>query len=188
MSKIGTKPIEIPANVAVSLEDGRLIVRGPKGELSRPIPELLKVEIADHKVFVQRLAEAKLARGLHGLFRAVAANLIEGVTTGFKRVLEIKGVGFKAEVAGPNLKLAVGFSHPVNLPIPQGIEVKVEGPLMVVSGLDKERVGTFAATVRAVQPVEPYKGKGIRYQGERVILKAGKSAKSATASSLAKST
>jgi len=183
MSKIGSKIILIPAGAQVSLEEKVLRIRGPKGEMAREIPSSLKVIIEEGKLSVQRQSESKEVRSLHGLYRSLIANMFQGVTEGFICTLEIKGVGFRAEKTERELKLSLGFSHPVFLPIPEEIEIAVEGPIVKVSGIDKEKVHSFAAVIRSIKPPEIYKGKGIRYQGEVVTLKPGKSAKGAGAAS-----
>jgi len=179
MSKIGLKSVFLPAGVKVTLEGASLVVEGPKGKLAREIPPLLEIEVREKAIKLERKRDHKEARSLHGLYRNLIANMVQGVGEGFLKVLEIKGVGFRAEKTGEELKLSVGFSHPVILPIPKGVEVAIEGPLLKISGIDKEIVHSFAAVVRSVKPPEIYKGKGIRHQGEMVTLKPGKSAKGA---------
>jgi large subunit ribosomal protein L6 len=177
MSRIGKKPIEIPAGVSVSLSPGRVMVNGPLGELSQTVPQRMKVEQADGEIVVSRPTERGDDRALHGLTRSLVANMVEGVTKGFEKRLEIQGVGYRAALRGQALELSVGFSHPVVVDPPAGITFEVPSPTEVlVKGIDKQQVGHTAAEVRAVRPPEPYKGKGIRYQGEYVRRKVGKRA------------
>jgi large subunit ribosomal protein L6 len=177
MSRIGKTPIEIPAGVSVSLSPGRVMVNGPLGELSQSIPQRIAVEQKDGELVVTRPTDRGEDRALHGLARSLVANMVEGVTKGFQKVLEIQGVGYRAALRGTDLELNVGFSHPVVMKAPQGITFEVPAPnQVVVKGIDKQRVGQIAAEVRAVRPPEPYKGKGIRYEGEYVRRKVGKRA------------
>ena len=175
MSRIGRKPVEVPSGVKVSLEGRTLKAEGPKGELSWEIPAGIKVESKDGKALVTRSAETAEARALHGLTRALLANMITGVSKGYERRLEIEGVGYRAAMKGKTISLSVGFSHTVEVePLP-GVEIAAPEPTkVVVRGIDKQAVGQMAATIRAVRPPEPYKGKGIRYEGEAVRRKAGK--------------
>jgi large subunit ribosomal protein L6 len=177
MSRIGKKPIEIPAGVSVSLSPGRVMVNGPLGELSRQVPRRMKVEQSDGEIVVSRPTERGDDRALHGLTRSLVANMVEGVTKGFEKRLEIQGVGYRAALRGQSLELSVGFSHPVVVDPPAGITFEVPSPTeVIVKGIDKQQVGQTASEVRAVRPPEPYKGKGIRYQGEYVRRKVGKRA------------
>jgi large subunit ribosomal protein L6 len=177
MSRIGKTPIEIPAGVSVSLSPGRVMVNGPLGELSQSIPQRIVVEQKDGELVVTRPTDRGEDRALHGLARSLVANMVEGVTKGFQKVLEIQGVGYRAALRGTDLELNVGFSHSVVMKAPQGITFEVPAPnQVVVKGIDKQRVGQIAAEVRAVRPPEPYKGKGIRYEGEYVRRKVGKRA------------
>ncbi len=177
MSRIGKAPIEIPAGVSVSLSPGRVMVNGPLGELSQEVPQRIAIEQADGELVVTRPTERGEDRALHGLTRSLVANMVEGVTKGFEKRLEIQGVGYRAALRGADLELNVGFSHPVVKKAPQGIAFEVPAPTqVVVKGIDKQRVGQVAAEVRAVRPPEPYKGKGIRYAGEYVQRKVGKRA------------
>jgi large subunit ribosomal protein L6 len=177
MSRIGKKPIEIPAGVSVSLSPGRVMVNGPLGELSQTVPQRMKVEQADGEIVVSRPTERGDDRALHGLTRSLVANMVEGVTKGFEKRLEIQGVGYRAALRGQSLELSVGFSHPVIVDPPAGITFEVPSATEVlVKGIDKQQVGQTASEVRAVRPPEPYKGKGIRYQGEYVRRKVGKRA------------
>jgi large subunit ribosomal protein L6 len=177
MSRIGKTPIEIPAGVSVSLDPGRVIVNGPLGELNQQVPLRMKLEQADGEIVVSRPTERGDDRALHGLTRSLIANMVEGVTKGFEKRLEIQGVGYRAALRGQALELSVGFSHPVVVEPPSGITFEVPTPTeILVKGIDKQQVGQTAAEVRAVRPPEPYKGKGIRYEGEYVRRKVGKRA------------
>jgi large subunit ribosomal protein L6 len=177
LSRIGNKPIELPAGVSVAVDPGRVMVNGPLGELTQQIPQRIAVEQSDGTLNVKRPTERGEDRALHGLTRTLIANMVEGVTKGFEKRLEIQGVGYRAALRGTALELNVGFSHPVVLQPPAGISFDVPTPTeVVVKGIDKQQVGQTAAEVRAVRPPEPYKGKGIRYQGEYVRRKVGKRA------------
>jgi large subunit ribosomal protein L6 len=177
MSRIGNKPIEIPAGVSVSLSPGRVMVNGPLGELSQTVPRRMTIEQRDGEIVVTRPSERGEDRALHGLTRSLVSNMVVGVTKGFDKALEIQGVGYRATLRGTDLELNVGFSHPVVVKPPRGITFEVPAPTQVlVKGIDKQQVGQVAAEVRAVRPPEPYKGKGIRYQGEYVRRKIGKRA------------
>ncbi len=175
MSRIGKRPIPVPAKVTVTIEGQTVAVKGPKGNLSRTLPPEVEILLEGETVLVNRRNESRAARQRHGLCRTLIANMVEGVSTGFTRKLEIQGVGYRAAVQGKVLNLAMGYSHPVNIEPPEGITFVVEGTTNVtVSGIDKEIVGNTAARIRAVRPPEPYKGKGIRYAGEIVRRKVGK--------------
>jgi large subunit ribosomal protein L6 len=177
MSRIGKQPIEVPAGVLVALDPGRVTVSGPKGELRQDVPQRMKIEQEDGSILVTRPTERGEDRALHGLTRTLIANMVEGVTKGFEKRLEIQGVGYRAALAGTNLELQVGYSHPVRITPRQGIEFEVPTPTqVVVKGIDKQAVGQTAAEIRKVRPPEPYKGKGIRYEGEFVRRKVGKRA------------
>jgi large subunit ribosomal protein L6 len=177
MSRIGKQPIELPAGVSVSISPGRVMVNGPLGELSQQVPARMQVEQQDTAVVVTRPSERGDDRALHGLTRSLIANMVEGVTSGFQKRLEIQGVGYRAALRGTDLELNVGFSHPVVMKAPQGITFEVPTPTeVIVKGIDKQQVGQAAAEVRKVRPPEPYKGKGIRYEGEYVRRKVGKRA------------
>jgi large subunit ribosomal protein L6 len=177
MSRIGKRPIEIPSGVNISLSPGRVMVNGPLGELSQQIPTRMKIEQSDGEITVTRPSERGQDRALHGLTRTLIANMVEGVTKGFEKRLELQGVGYRAALQGTDLRLDVGYSHPVVMKAPQGITFEVPVPTeVVVKGVDKQQVGQTAAEVRRVRPPEPYKGKGIRYQGEYVRRKVGKRA------------
>jgi large subunit ribosomal protein L6 len=177
MSRIGRQPIELPAGVSVSISPGRVMVNGPLGELSQQVPARMQVEQQDTAVVVTRPSERGDDRALHGLTRSLIANMVEGVTSGFQKRLEIQGVGYRAALRGTDLELNVGFSHSVVMKAPQGITFEVPTPTeVIVKGIDKQQVGQAAAEVRRVRPPEPYKGKGIRYEGEYVRRKVGKRA------------
>ncbi|EAW38760.1 50S ribosomal protein L6 [Lyngbya sp. PCC 8106] len=178
MSRIGKRPIPIPPKVTFTIEGQHIIVKGPKGELSRVLPEKVILEQDGDTLLVKRRDESRVARQLHGLSRTLVANMVDGVSKGFEKRLEIQGVGYRAQVQGKNLILNVGYSKPVEMNPPQGITVAVENNTnVIISGIDKEVVGNIAAQIRAVRPPEPYKGKGIRYAGEQVRRKAGKAGK-----------
>jgi len=177
MSRIGKQPIELPAGVSVSLSPGRVMVNGPLGELTQQVPARMQVEQDDGTIVVKRPTERGDDRALHGLTRSLIANMVEGVTSGFQKRLEIQGVGYRAAVRGTDLELNVGYSHSVVLKAPQGITFEVPTPTeVIIKGIDKQQVGQTAAEVRKVRPPEPYKGKGIRYEGEYVRRKVGKRA------------
>ncbi len=177
MSRIGKAPIELPAGVEVAVAPGRVSVRGPLGQLTQDVPQRMKVEQADGQIVVSRPTDRGPDRSLHGLTRTLIANMVEGVTKGFEKRLELQGVGYRASLRGTALELSVGFSHLVVRDAPEGITFEVPTPTeIVVKGIDKQQVGQVAAEVRRVRPPEPYKGKGIRYQGEYVRRKVGKRA------------
>jgi large subunit ribosomal protein L6 len=177
MSRIGKQPIAIPDGVNVAVDPGRVTVNGPLGELTQNVPARIMIEKEDGQLVVKRPTERGDDRALHGLTRSLVANMVEGVTNGFEKRLEIQGVGYRASLRGTALELNVGYSHPVVIDAPAGItfEVPVQNEV-VVKGIDKQQVGEIAAEVRDVRPPEPYKGKGIRYQGEYVRRKVGKRA------------
>ena len=174
MSRIGKKSINIPEGVEVKIENNVLKAKGPRGEAFLVIPDSLKVEISNNSLNVSSIREEKDTKALWGTTRAHLNNLIKGLIQGFQKDLEIEGVGYRVNVEGKNLVLKVGYINPVSLEIPDGIEVKIEKNSIFVSGNSKEKVGQFAAEIKAVKPVEPYKGKGIHYKGERIRRKAGK--------------
>ncbi len=177
MSRIGRKPIPVPEAVTVEVAPGRIEVKGPKGELSQQVSQDMKVEQADGELTVQRPTDRGEHRALHGLTRSLIANMVEGVTDGFEKRLEIQGVGYRAQLRGKNLEMALGYSHPVAVEAPEGIEFEVPQPTeIVVRGIDKQLVGQVAADIRKRRPPEPYKGKGVRYRGEQVLRKVGKRA------------
>ncbi|MDD2496600.1 MAG: 50S ribosomal protein L6 [Desulfitobacteriaceae bacterium] len=175
MSRIGKMPIEIPNGVNVNIEGGMVSVKGPKGQLERTFHPDIAIAIEDNKVMVSRPSDDKNHRALHGLTRALLNNMVQGVTKGFERRLELVGVGYRAAKQGNKLVLTVGYSHPVEMDPGKDLNVEVPAPTkIIVSGIDKEKVGAFAANIRAVREPEPYKGKGIKYEGERIRRKAGK--------------
>jgi large subunit ribosomal protein L6 len=177
MSRIGRKPIAVPESVTVELAPGRVAVKGPKGELEQSLAADMKVEQESGTVTVQRPTDRGEHRALHGLTRSLIANMVEGVTDGFEKRLEIQGVGYRAQLKGKSLELALGYSHPVSIEPPEGIEFEVPQPTeVVVKGIDKQLVGETAARIRKTRPPEPYKGKGVRYAGEHVSRKVGKRA------------
>ena len=177
MSRIGKKPIEIPSGVNVAVDPGRVMVNGPLGELQTQVPQRMKIERDGDTLVVTRPTERGDDRALHGLTRTLVANMVEGVTKGFEKRLEIQGVGYRAALKGKNLELALGYSHPVAIDAPEGIEFEVPQPTeVIVKGIDKQLVGQVAADIRKRRPPEPYKGKGIRYKDEQVLRKVGKRA------------
>jgi large subunit ribosomal protein L6 len=190
MSRIGRRPIPIPPKVTITVTDNHLVVKGPKGELSRTIVPQMDLVEENGILTVKPKDDSRQSRQLHGLTRTLVANMVTGVTTGFTKPMQIAGIGYRLQVAGDKLQITAGFSHPVEIALPTGITVEVEqkpGPIagtrnqqgfnFAIKGIDKQMVGDVAAEVRAVRPPEPYKGKGIRYQGEKILLKAGKSGK-----------
>jgi large subunit ribosomal protein L6 len=177
MSRIGKKPIPVPTGVTVSVEPRLVRVNGPKGELTERIPRDITVAQEGEDLIVTRPTDRGEHRALHGLTRSLVANMVEGVTDGYTRALEIHGVGYRAQLKGKGLELALGFSHPVSIPAPDGIEFEVPQPTrVIVKGISKQQVGEIAAIIRKQRPPEPYKGKGIRYEGEYVARKVGKRA------------
>ena len=177
MSRIGRKPVSVPESVTVELAPGRVEVKGPKGELTQTLSPEMKVEQEDGVVTVSRPTDRGEHRALHGLTRSLIANMVEGVTEGFEKRLEIQGVGYRAQLKGKSLELALGYSHPVSVEPPEGIEFESPQPTQViVRGIDKQLVGQVAADIRKRRPPEPYKGKGIRYSDEHVVRKVGKRA------------
>ncbi|HET7250339.1 MAG TPA: 50S ribosomal protein L6 [Gemmatimonadales bacterium] len=180
MSRIGKRPVPLPKGVTASIDGRTVTVKGPKGEISRTVHPELTVALEEQAVAVKRPSDEPRHKALHGLTRTLVANMVEGVTKGFSKSLEIQGVGYKAEVKPFGVQLVVGYSHPVPYHAPQGIKISVDGNTQVkVEGVDKELVGQVAAELRSVRPPEPYKGKGIRYVGEQVRRKAGKTAQAA---------
>lgn len=178
MSRIGKRPIPVPAKVSIVIDGQDIKVKGPKGELSRTLPSGVLVVQDGETVLVNRKDDSRLARERHGLCRTLVANMVEGVSNGYQKRLEIQGIGYRAQVQGRNLNLSLGYSHPVVFEPPAGIEFVVENNTnVIISGIDKELVGNIAASIRASRPPEPYKGKGVRYAGEQVRRKAGKSGK-----------
>ena len=176
MSRIGNKPIQIPPGVTVTIKDGNMSVEGAKSKLSKTIPPKVKITIDDSIISVKPLDDSRTAGAMQGLTRSLLAGMVEGVVTGFKKNLEIVGVGYRAKVLGNKLDLALGFSHPVIYNIPEGITVTVtDNTKIAIEGADKQLVGEVAATIRRYRKPEPYKGKGIRYAGEYIAMKVGKS-------------
>ena len=177
MSRIGRKPIQIPDGVEIDVKPGAVSVKGPKGELSQSVNRDMKVAIDDGTLTVTRPTDRGDHRALHGLTRSLIANMVEGVTDGYERRLEIQGVGYRANLRGKALEMSLGYSHPVSIEAPEGIEFEVPQPTeIVVRGIDKQLVGETAARIRKARPPEPYKGKGVRYRGEHVARKVGKRA------------
>ena len=177
MSRIGRQPISVPAGVTIAIEPERVTVNGPKGELSERINRDIKVEQVDDQIVVTRPTDRGEHRALHGLTRTLVANMVQGVTAGFEKKLEIQGVGYRAQLRGRDLELALGYSHPVSIKAPEGIEFEVPQPTRItVRGASKQQVGEVAALIRKQRKPEPYKGKGIRYEGEYVARKVGKRA------------
>lgn len=181
MSRIGKKPINIPDSVEIKLEGDKLKAKGPKGEDFLIINKDFKIDIKDGVLLVTPQAQKKDISAQWGTLAALISNLINGVNKGFVKQLEINGVGYRADIEGSNLNLKLGHSHPIILPIPEGLEVKVEKNIITIIGVSKEKIGQFAALIKAQRPVEPYKGKGVRYVGEKVIRKAGKKVSSTAA-------
>ena len=178
MSRIGKLPVAIPAGVEVKLEEGNVItVKGPKGTLTRKLVDDLDIKVEGSEVIVTRPSDLKRYKSLHGLTRTLIFNMVEGVTNGYTKELEINGVGYRAAKAGKKLTLTLGYSHPVEMEDPEGIETKVDGNKITVSGIDKEKVGQFAAEIRTKRPPEQYKGKGIKYTTETIRRKVGKTGK-----------
>jgi large subunit ribosomal protein L6 len=178
MSRVGKKPIVIPAGVTVTLNNNTVTVKGPKGELTRTFHSDITINVEENLVTIARPSDVKEHRALHGTTRAVLANMVEGVSTGFTRGLELIGVGYRAQKQGNKLVLNVGYSHPVEIEAEEGLEIEVPANTRIlIKGTDKERVGALAANIRGVRPPEPYKGKGIRYEGEFVRRKEGKTGK-----------
>ncbi len=178
MSRIGKLPVAVPSGVDVTLNDSTVIVKGPKGQLQQHVLSVVDVKIDGGQVIVTRKSDDKPGRSAHGLTRTLVANMIDGVTKGFRKSLELQGVGFRVNKAGENLNFSLGYSHPVSYAAPDGIAFTVEGTNRVhVDGIDKQRVGQVAAEIRGLRPPEPYKGKGIRYAGEVVRKKLGKAGK-----------
>ena len=179
MSRIGRKPISVPAAVTIDVGDGNVVtVKGPRATLTQSLPPAMRIVQEDGSLVVERPSDAKEHKALHGLTRSLLANMVVGVSEGFQKVLEINGVGYRAVKTGRDLTLSLGFSHPVVVSPPPGVELNVgERNTIVVSGADKQRVGEIAANIRSLRPPEPYKGKGVKYLGERIRRKAGKAGK-----------
>jgi len=177
MSRIGRLPIKIEDNIKVEIKERKIITEGPKGKLEYNIPSGIKVEKKENNLFVQKTRNSEKTKRLHGLVRSLISNMVQGVTEGFTKELEIKGVGYRAKIEGDDLILNLGFSHPVKITPPKDIEVKIHKNIITISGIDKQQVGEMAAKIRGIKKPEPYKGKGIRYKDEQVKKKAGKVAK-----------
>ncbi|MGI5851821.1 MAG: 50S ribosomal protein L6 [Caldicoprobacterales bacterium] len=176
MSRIGNLPIDIPQGVTVTVDGNNLVtVKGANGELSQPINKVITVSVEDNVIYVKRSSDAKFEKSIHGLSRTLIANMVEGVSKGYQKTLEIHGVGYRAQKQGKKLVLTVGYSHPVEIEEADGVEFEVPAAnRIIVKGIDKQKVGAMAARVRGTRPPEPYKGKGIRYENERIIRKEGK--------------
>lgn len=181
MSKVGKQPIDIPNSVEVKIDGKKIDVKGPKGSLDIKLPRLVEAQVKDDQIIVTVKKDSDKAKALHGTYRSHVANMVHGVTDGWTKKLEMVGTGYRAEVTGNTLVLTVGYSHPVEMDIPEGINAKVEKLDITLDGIDKESVGQFAASIRSVRPPEPYKGKGIRYKDEVVRRKPGKAAKAQAA-------
>ena len=179
MSRVGRLPIEVPGGVEVEIKGSHVRVKGPKGELSHTFPPVIEITLEDGVVEVKRISEDKFHRAMHGTARSVINNMVEGVSKGFEKILEIHGVGYRAEMAGKNVTFSLGYSHTITVEPPEGITLEVldRNNVIKVTGYDKQAVGQTAAEIRALRKVEPYKGKGIRYRGEYVRRKAGKAGK-----------
>jgi large subunit ribosomal protein L6 len=177
MSRVGLRPIEVPSGVTVNIKDGTASVKGPLGAISKELPSVVDYEQADGVIKITRSTNDQTVRSMHGLARTLLANMVEGVTKGFEKELELVGVGYKAEAKGKQLVLTIGFSHPINFDVPDGIKIETPSPTQVkISGIEKDRVGQISADIRKLRPPEPYKGKGIKYVGEQIQRKAGKTA------------
>jgi len=175
MSRIGNRAIALPSGVDVKISEGEVQVKGPKGSLTGPLPEGITASVEEGNLVFKRFDEKKQSRANHGLARALANNMVVGVTEGFRKTLEIEGVGYRADLKGNTLNMLLGFSHPVEIPVPNGLSVRMDGNTkLTIEGIDKEQVGQFAADLRSLRPPEPYKGKGIRYSDEYVRRKVGK--------------
>jgi len=176
MSRIGKKPVELPKGVEVKITDTEISVKGPKGLLKRVRHPDIDLKVEGSQLICERRDDSRLARAAHGLVRALTFNMVHGVTQGFERKLEINGVGYRAEAKGKMLVLNLGYSHPIEFPLPEGVSAKVEKNLLTLGGIDKEAIGAAAAKIRGFRPPEPYKGKGIKYQEEQIQRKVGKAA------------
>lgn len=178
MSRIGKKPIALPQGVKVDLKDGIVLVEGPKGSLSRPLLEGIQLDMAEGSLQVKRANDTKRVRSYHGLMRTLVANMVDGVSKGFEKKLEIVGIGYRSEMQGNNIVLYLGYSHPINFPLPSGISADIEKQTVVtIKGIDKELVGQVSAKIRDLRRPDPYKGKGVKYAGEVLRKKAGKTGK-----------
>lgn len=179
MSRVGKKPIEVPQGVQVGLRGDVIEIKGPKGELTYSKPESVQVDVAEGRILVARRSDSKVDRALHGLVRSLVANMVSGVSEGYKRVLEIAGVGYRAQVKGDSITFTLGYSHPVEFKLPEGISATVDDrqTTITLTGIDKQLIGQVAANLRKLRPPDAYKGKGVRYAGVRMKLKAGKTGK-----------
>ncbi|MFA4920430.1 MAG: 50S ribosomal protein L6 [Thermodesulfovibrionales bacterium] len=179
MSRIGKKPIDIPKGVDIKVDDANVKVKGPKGETASKCPTGIKVSVNEGKILVERSSEEKNVRALHGLTRSLIANMVSGVSTGYQRVLEISGTGYRAQVQGNKLVLALGYSHPVEFELPAGVKAAVDQKQVQITltGIDKQQIGQISANLKALRPPDAYKGKGVRYSGQRLKLKVGKAGK-----------
>jgi large subunit ribosomal protein L6 len=179
MSRIGKNPINIPAGVDVKVQGASIAVKGPKGNLSWEVPHDIKVAVQDKSLTVERLSDSKAMRGLHGTARSIIANMVTGVSAGYQRLIEIRGVGYRAQVQGSKIIFTIGYSHPVEFPLPSGISAEVDKKqvMLTLQGVDKQLIGQVAANIRSLRSPDIYKGKGIRYDGEHIKLKAGKAGK-----------
>ncbi|MFI5288010.1 MAG: 50S ribosomal protein L6 [Polyangia bacterium] len=174
MSRVGRKPIAIPKGVNITIGKDQVAVKGPKGELKRPVPSGVALKASGTELLVERADDSRDNRSKHGMMRAIVANMVKGVSEGFERRLEINGVGYRAEVAGQKLNMALGFSHPVVFDLPKGVSAKVDKNQVILSGIDREQLGETASKIRDIRPPEPYKGKGIKYLEEVIHRKVGK--------------
>jgi len=174
MSRVGRKPVALPKGVNVTVNNGLVAVKGPKGELKKAVPTGVSVKTAGQELTVERADDSRENRSKHGMMRALVANMVKGVSDGFERRLEINGVGYRAEVAGQKLTMALGFSHPVIFELPKGISAKVDKNIVILMGIDREMLGETASKIREIRPPEPYKGKGIKYVEEHIKRKVGK--------------
>ena len=182
MSRIGNKPIPLPQGVTLDRIDGGVRVKGPKGTLTEQLPDAISFQVNDGEIVFEKPEQSRTNRALHGLSRALVANMVQGVVTPWVKELEIQGVGYRAEASSKKLTLMLGFSHPVEMPVPEGLSVSVDRNVIVrIEGIDRMRVGQFAADIRALRPPEPYKGKGVRYLDERIRRKVGKAAAGSSA-------
>jgi len=179
MSRIGKKPIQLPEKVDVKIKKDAITVKGPKGELNWNVPPRIQVSVTDGSITVTRASDSKIDKSLHGLARSIISNMVTGVSDGFQRILDIVGVGYRAQVAENKLMLTLGYSHPIEYPLPEGISAAVDQKQVriTLTGTDKQKLGQVAASLKALRPPDTYKGKGVRYSGERLKLKAGKAAK-----------
>jgi large subunit ribosomal protein L6 len=176
MSRVGKQPIPVPSGVEISVDPTKVVVKGPKGTLTQDYKPLVTISVDDGVCTVTRKNETKPAKSMHGLYQRLVQNMVTGVTTGFTRVLVINGVGYRAEQQGQSLVLSLGYSMPIQYPIPSDLQVELEGPNKIrISGIDKQRVGQMASEIRSLRPPEPYKGKGVKYEEEQIIRKVGKS-------------